>query len=157
MQTFYIFKAGDKDKSYDGKRDLTKALAFIWRIGVTFVNKKFKRKSKLRNVNVYLSDVPKIGDLLKISSINMLVHGENLSNNSTSTFCLHRTYIRSGIGLSKRKGSLCIYHPKCWPTPKFETSIWLLRLLYQHFSFLLSFNVEIGTLLSCYQILLCSL
>ena len=65
----HIFKAGDKDiklKSFDGKRDVTKALAFIRQFEVAFVHEKFTEKSKLRHVGMYLTETAENWWLAKI-------------------------------------------------------------------------------------------
>ena len=45
-----------KFKSYDGKRDITKALNFIRQFEVAFVHERFTKKSKLQHVGMYLTD-----------------------------------------------------------------------------------------------------
>ena len=52
-----IFKAGDKDikfDTYNGKRDVNKALSFIRQFDVAFAEEDFTEKSKLRHVGMYL-------------------------------------------------------------------------------------------------------
>ncbi|MCO5576730.1 hypothetical protein L7F22_030547 [Adiantum nelumboides] len=51
------FKSGDKDvkfDSYNGRRDMDKALAFIRQFEVAFAEEAFSEKSKLRHVGMYL-------------------------------------------------------------------------------------------------------
>ena len=64
-----IFKAGDKDikfQTYNGKRDVTKALSFIRQFEVAFVEEDFREKSKLRHVGMYLKDMASDWWLTKI-------------------------------------------------------------------------------------------
>ena len=63
------FKAGDKDTkfdSYNGRRDESKALAFIRQFEVAFANGHFSEESKIRHVGMYLKDTASNWWLTKI-------------------------------------------------------------------------------------------
>ena len=63
------FKAGDKDikfQTFNGRRNVTKALAFIRQFDVAFVQENFTEKSKLRHVGVYLRNMASDWWLTKI-------------------------------------------------------------------------------------------
>ena len=101
-----IFKAGDKDikfETFNGKRNITKALSFIRQFDVAFVQEDFTEKSKLRHVGMYLKGMASDWWLTKILEKEQARTWKDFRKQFFKQFLPPNLCDNNGIGLHNKR------------------------------------------------------